>query len=363
MVMTINTDVPYKVYIQNGILEKVGEIIASMYKRSTRIMLISESNVFPIYGEKVLTSILKVGFTANYFVFEAGEEHKTMETVMNMYKALGDGGYTRSDLIVTLGGGVCGDMGGFAAATFLRGMDFIQIPTSLLAQVDASVGGKTGIDMPFGKNLVGAFHQPRAVISDPEVLKTLPKFYVVDGLGEVVKYGAIWDEKLFADLESGEALKNLEVTIARCIKCKKQLVEEDTNDKGRRMVLNFGHTFGHALEKLHNFTGLSHGRAVAIGMAKVTKISEGLGMTEAGTAERLENLLKKLELPTDDSEFELETIIDATALDKKSSGRNLNLIIIPKIGEASIYTTERNFLVLKCKIVEEQRSRNAKAKA
>lgn len=363
MVITVNTDVPYKVIIENGVISRVGEIISSMYKPSTKIMLISESNVFPLYGEKVLTSILKAGFTANYFVFEAGEEHKQMETVMNMYKALGDGGYTRTDLIVTLGGGVAGDMGGFAAATFLRGMDFIQIPTSLLAQVDASVGGKTGIDMPFGKNLVGAFHQPRAVITDPECLKTLPKYYVIDGLGEVAKYGAIWDEKLFADLESGEALRNLENTIYRCVECKRQLVEEDTNDKGRRMILNFGHTFGHALEKLHNFSGLSHGRAVAIGMVKVTKISEALGLTEEGTAERLEKLVKKLELPTDDPNFDLETIIDATALDKKSTGRNLNLIVIPKIGEASIYKTERNFLVLKCKIIEEQRSRHAKAQA
>ncbi|MDO4460211.1 MAG: 3-dehydroquinate synthase [Clostridia bacterium] len=361
MVITVKTDVPYNVIIENGAIDKVGEVVASMYKSTTKVMLISETNVFPIYGDRVIKSIKDAGFAVSHFVYEAGEQNKTMETVMQMYKALGDAGFTRTDLIVTLGGGVTGDMGGFAAATFLRGMDFIQVPTSLLSQVDASVGGKTGIDMPFGKNLVGAFHQPRAVITDPETLKTLPEDYLIDGMGEVVKYGAIWDEELFADLESGKALRDLPATIYKCVDCKRQLVEEDAHDKGNRIILNFGHTLGHALEKLHGFSGLSHGRAVAIGMLKVTRLSEAENLTEEGTSDRLEALLKKMHLPTDDAEFPIDKIIDATALDKKSTGRILNLVCIKKIGETFVYKTERNLLVLKYKILEEQRSRNAKA--
>lgn len=355
MIINVKTQNPYYVVVENGAINKVGEVISTMFKPSTRVMLISETNVFPIYGEKVLYSIKKAGFEAYSFVFEAGEKHKTMDTVMQMYKAMGDAGFTRTDLVVTLGGGVTGDMGGFAAATFLRGIDFIQVPTSLLSMVDASVGGKTGIDMPFGKNLVGAFHQPRAVITDPEVLSTLPREYFIDGLGEVVKYGCIWDEKLFEDLENGTALDNLEDTICKCIDCKRQLVEEDANDKGRRIILNFGHTLGHALEKLNSFSGLSHGRAVAIGMLMLTKITEALKMTEQGTSDRLEKLLKKMELPTDAPEYTIDEIIDATALDKKSTGKKLNLVIIPKIGETSVYKTDRNYLVLVSKLMEREK--------
>ena len=361
MVINVKTAEPYNVLIENGAVDKVGEVVAAMYGAGTKVMLISETNVFPIYGQRVIDSIIAQGFEVHCFVYEAGESRKTMDTVMQMYQAMGDAGFTRTDLVVTLGGGVTGDMGGFAAATFLRGIDFIQVPTSLLSMVDASVGGKTGIDMPFGKNLVGAFHQPKAVITDPETLKSLPREFFIDGLGEVVKYGCIWDEELFAELESGEALKDLEKTIYRCIDCKRQLVEEDANDRGRRIILNFGHTFGHALEKLHNFSELSHGRAVAIGMVLVTSLSEKLGLTEEGTTERLVTLLKTLELPTDDESFSMEEIVNATALDKKSKGKMVNLVLIKKMGEAFVYPTERNYLLLRCKIIEEQKHRNAKA--
>ena len=180
------------------------------------------------------------------FVFPAGEESKQISTVCGMYEALAQNDFTRSDFIVTLGGGVCGDMGGFAAATYLRGIPFAQVPTTLLSQVDASVGGKTGVDLPFGKNLVGAFHQPLAVIEDPDTLKTLSPHYFRDGLGEVIKYGCIQSRELFEALEEGRALDDLEAVLARCVACKKELVEEDAKDTGRRMILNFGHTFGHA---------------------------------------------------------------------------------------------------------------------
>lgn len=357
MVIKVNTEIAYNVIVENGAIDKTGEVVAAMYKSGTRVMIISETNVYPIYGKRVTDSLEANGFKVSSFVFMAGEERKTLATVMEMYRVLAENGFTRSDLIITLGGGVTGDMGGFAAATFLRGMDFIQIPTSLLAQVDASVGGKTGVDLPYGKNLVGAFHQPRAVITDPSVLRTLPKEFFVDGMGEVVKYGCIWDKDLFHDLETGVALKDIENTICKCIDCKRELVEEDPNDTGRRMILNFGHTFGHALEKLHGFTGLSHGRAVAVGMLMATRISESMNLTVKGTAKRLEELLTALGLPTE-ADFPADKIIDATALDKKSKGKTLNLILMKEIGDCFIHPAERNYLVLRCKIMEEQRLRS-----
>lgn len=358
MVIKVQTAQPYSIVIQRGAIDQIGPVVSTMFKKGTRVMVISDSNVFPLYGHRVMKSLEEAGFLAFRHIFTAGEELKHLGTVMEMYKALAENQFTRSDLIVTLGGGVAGDMGGFTAATYLRGIDFIQIPTSLLAQVDASVGGKTGVDLPYGKNLVGAFHQPRAVITDPDTLNTLPKDYFIDGLGEVVKYGCIWDKALFEDLESGKALENLDDTIYRCIDCKRQLVEEDAKDTGRRMILNFGHTFGHALEKLHNFRDLSHGRAVAIGMYLATRMSESLNLTEAGTAERIRALLEKLELPTADHGFTLEEIIDATALDKKSVGKMINLIFLKEIGECFIHQAERNYLVLRYKILEEQQARN-----
>lgn len=361
VIIKVNTNVPYSVIVENGALQKIGEVTGALYKKNTKVMVFSDTNVFALYGDKVMESLEKSGMKPCSYVFEAGEESKNLGTVSEMYRALAENNFTRTDVVVNLGGGVTGDMGGFAAATFLRGLDYIQVPTSLLAQVDASVGGKTGVDLPFGKNLVGAFHQPRAVISDPSVLKTLPKEYFVDGMGEVVKYGCIWDKDLFFDLETGNALKHLEETICKCIDCKRQLVEEDTRDTGRRMILNFGHTFGHALEKLHGFKDLSHGRAVAVGMLMATKISESMNLTRKGTTARLEALLKKLELPTVDPEFSTEQIIDATALDKKSTGKNLNLIFIEEIGQAFIHQAERNYLVLRCKIMEEQQARNARS--
>lgn len=357
MVIKFNTEIPYSVVIENGAINKVAQVVSALYKKTSKVMIISDSNVFPIYGEKIGKALAKEGFQNFSYVFEAGEERKTMETIMEMYQSLAENDFTRTDLIITLGGGVTGDMGGFAAATYLRGIDYIQVPTSLLAQVDSSVGGKTGLDLPFGKNLVGAFHQPRAVISDPEVLKTLPKHFFVDGMGEVVKCGCIWSEELLSKIETGEALKNLEDTIYQCIECKHQFVEGDTKDKGQRMILNFGHTFAHALEKLHGFKDLSHGRAVAIGMLMITRIGESMNLTEKGTADRLEKLLIELELPTEDV-YSIDKIIDATALDKKSFGKTLNLILLKKMGEPFIHPTERNYLVLRCKIMEEKKARN-----
>ena len=356
MEVRIKTDKPYSVYIKNGILSNAGEIVSMFRPKGTKVMIFSETNVFRYYGTKLSENLTQAGFKVYSYVFIAGEESKNLKTVMEMYEALSEGGFTRSDIVLNLGGGVTGDMGGFAAATFLRGIDFIQVPTSLLSQVDASVGGKTGIDLPSGKNLVGAFRQPLAVICDPETLKTLPRDYFIDGLGEVVKYGCIYDKDLLFDLETGKAFKNMEETIYRCVDVKRVYVEEDTEDTGKRMILNFGHTFGHALEKLHNFKDLSHGRAVAIGMLMACEIGESMNITKKGTSARLKALLEELSLPTE-SDFSIDEIVDATALDKKTFGRNLNLIFISEAGSALIHKIERNYLILRCKIMEQQKMR------
>ncbi len=360
MILKINTNEPYGVMIEKGLINKIGPIVANLATKGTKVMIVSDSNVFPIFGERVMKSIESSGLIAKRFIFEAGEQSKTLFTVRNIYSALTKHMFTRSDLIIALGGGVAGDMAGFAAATYLRGISFIQIPTSLLAQIDSSVGGKTGVDLPEGKNLVGAFHQPKLVICDPDVLKTLPKEFLIDGLGEVVKYACIDDVSLFEQLESGEALANIEKTIYRCIDIKRKFVEEDVDEKGNRILLNFGHTFGHAIEKLHDYSGISHGCAVAIGMVIACEVGENLGYTEKGTAQRVINLLTKLRLPVSDINS-IDKIIDATALDKKSVGKMIKFIFIPRIGEAVVKKEERNYLILKYKIMIEQQNRLSKS--
>lgn len=306
-------------------------------------MVISDSNVFPLYGETVMDSLQQAGYEACSCVFPAGEQSKLLSTVETFFRALGENGFTRSDFIVALGGGVTGDMAGFAAATFLRGIDFVQIPTTLLAQVDSSVGGKTGVDLPFGKNLVGAFHQPRLVLIDPDTLSTLPPHFFADGMGEVIKYGCIRRPALFKYLMEEDAREHLEEVIYECVDCKRQVVEADALDKGERMILNFGHTLGHALEKLHGFSGLSHGEAVGIGMVLISKAAERAGLTAPGTSEKIVTLLERYNLPTA-TDRNMDELAKATALDKKSAGKNLRLILLHEIGDAYIYTLPREEL-------------------
>ncbi len=343
-VKTLTIEKKYDVIIENGALAEAGKIIKPLIKDGAKAMIVSETNVFPLYGETLESSLHAENIKTSRFIFEAGEKSKSLDTVYSIYEAMAENNITRSDIVITLGGGVAGDMGGFAAATYLRGIDFVQIPTTLLAQVDASVGGKTGVDISFGKNLVGAFHQPLAVITDPLTLKTLPEHYVKDGIGEVIKYGCISDPDLFTRLERGTAMDNLEDVITRCIASKKELVEEDNADKGRRMILNFGHTFGHALEKLHDFKDLSHGMAVGIGMVIAAQVGEKMGVTKPGTADRIIRILGKYGLPVS-HDFASEEIINATKLDKKSDGDTLNLILLKDIGEAVIVNTTRKEVI------------------
>lgn len=343
MKIAVNTQPSYFVNVENGMLDRVGYTVAQLMKQGTKIMIVSESNVFPLYGKRLENSLAESGFCTYRFVFEAGEQSKTLQTVYKIYEKLAESGFTRTDLVLALGGGVTGDMAGFAAATFLRGMRYIQVPSSLLAQVDASVGGKTGVDIPdFGKNLVGAFHQPLCVLTDPELLKTLPSKHIKDGMAEVIKYGCISDASLFKALDSGE-LTRQDMMIENCIKIKVDFVVEDTLDTGRRMILNFGHTFGHALEKLHNYSGLMHGEAVAIGMVIAASIGERLNITKAGTADKIRNMLELYGLPYS-QEFSAGELMQASFMDKKNDGNIINLILLRDIGDAVIHKISRQEL-------------------
>ena len=333
-IVSVKTGRPYDILIEHGILDSVGEYVRPLTK-AIRAVIVSDTNVSPIYSKRVQNSLEKCGFETSLFVFEAGENSKKLATIEKMYTHFFEKNITRTDIIIALGGGVTGDMAGFAAATYLRGIDFVQIPTSLLAQVDSSVGGKTAVDLPTGKNLVGAFWQPVLVLIDPETLKTLPEKFFKDGLGEVVKYGCIKSKSLFERLENENAEDFIDDIIYECVSIKRDVVERDERDTGERAILNFGHTLGHALEKLNNYSNLTHGEAVSAGSAIITRISENNGLTEKGTAERLESLLKKYNLPTN-SDFPMPDIINATRGDKKSTGKSINFVFLKKIGECFV---------------------------
>lgn len=331
----VHTGQPYKIQIQPGVLDELGVLCKEQFPRAVRACVVSDSNVFPLYGKRILQSLRAAGFETGEFVFPAGEGSKQLHTIGEMYGAFARQRLTRSDFTVALGGGVTGDMCGFASATYLRGISFVQIPTSLLAQVDSSVGGKTGVDLPQGKNLVGAFWQPSLVLIDTDTLKTLPPHYYADGMAEVIKTACIKDASLFSALEKEET--KVEELVAACVAIKGGVVERDEREAGERMLLNFGHTVGHALEKAHHYRGMSHGEAVGIGMVAVTRAAEMAGLTQPGTAGRIAALLKNFHLPTEDPSVTLEQIVQGAASDKKTAGSTLNLVLLRQIGESYVY--------------------------
>lgn len=333
--LKVNVKPAYDIVIRRNSLCECGDMIKNV-TNAQKVAIITDSNVGKIYLEQVSQSIKNSGFEVFTYTFNAGEEQKNLNTIAEMLAFLADSGLTRKDIAVALGGGVCGDMAGFSAAIYLRGIDFIQIPTSLLAQIDSSVGGKTGADLSQGKNLVGAFHQPRLVIIDPNVLNTLPKKYFTDGMGEAIKYGCIKSEKLFERLENDSVDDFLEEMIYECVDIKRQVVENDEKEKGERMLLNFGHTFAHSLEKYYNFKTLTHGMAVGIGMLMITEIFEKKGLTQAGCSDRIRALLTKFDMPTEcDAPF--EDIISGIFFDKKRANGGINLVILESIGKSKTY--------------------------
>lgn len=332
--LTVSTNHKYDILIEKGLLNNCGTLIKNV-TTATKVAIISDSNVYKIYGDKVNESLKNSGFKTSSFVFPAGEESKVLSTMENIYNFLSESYITRKDIIVALGGGVVGDIAGFAAATHLRGIPFVQIPTSLLAHVDSSVGGKTGIDTKHGKNLVGAFWQPSLVIIDPLTLNTLPEKYINDGMAEIIKYGCISSKALFNKLKNNNGLNIIEEIIYDCVQIKSQIVSEDERETGKRILLNFGHTLGHSLEKIYNFKKLSHGEAVAIGMLIITKATEEKGLTAKGTTEKILSLCKKYNLPTEDK-ASFKEIANGAKTDKKTSSNNINLVLLKEIGTSFV---------------------------
>ena len=332
--LRVNVGDGYDILIERGILSDCSKYIKNITNAS-KICLISDSNVYSIYGEAIKSQLKSAGYQVFEFVFPAGEGSKTTASVVSMVEFMAQNELTRNDIVVALGGGVTGDMAGFAAAIYLRGIKFVQIPTSLLAQVDSSVGGKTAVDLPQGKNLCGAFHQPSLVLIDPNTLDTLTPHFFSDGMAEAIKTGCIKSLSLFERLENENAREIIEDVIFECVSIKAGVVERDEKEHGERALLNFGHTPGHAIEKLHNFTTVSHGEAVGIGMVIMAKAGEQNGLTPVGTAERIVDVLKKFSLKTEDDNS-LDDIISAMNADKKRTGSSIKFILLHSIGDAFI---------------------------
>ena len=334
--VTVNASKKYDIKIGPGLLETVGNEAVVLGKAS-KVCIVSDDTVFPLYGATVSKALSSAGFEVKSYVFPAGEESKNGANYLTLVNTLAEYQLTRSDLIVALGGGVVGDLAGFAAATFLRGIRFIQIPTTLLAMVDSSVGGKTAIDLPTGKNLCGAFCQPSLVLCDTNVLRTLPEDIFRDGCAEVIKYGVLYDPNLFAHLKEKALSFDREPVIKRCVELKRDVVMEDEFDTGARMKLNLGHTIGHGVEAKSHF-GISHGKAVAIGMAIVSRTAVKLGLCEKMDCEALLSVLEKFGLPTT-TEYSAENLYAYTLSDKKRSGGTVKLIIPRSIGCCDIVPT------------------------
>ena len=334
--VTVNASRQYDILIGTGLLPSIGQRAAALGK-ACKVCIVSEDTVFPLYGEILRLSLEEAGFAVFTYVFPAGEESKNGDTYLSLVNTLAEHQLTRTDLIVALGGGVVGDLAGFAAATFLRGIRFIQVPTTLLTMVDSSVGGKTAIDLPAGKNLCGAFCQPSLVLCDTDVLKTLPEDIFRDGCAEVIKYGVLYDPSLFAHLQEKGLSFDREAVIRRCVELKRDVVMEDEYDTGARMKLNLGHTIAHGVEARSNF-GLSHGKSVAIGMAIVSRAAAKRGLCETSACEALILLLKQFGLPVT-TEYSPEELYRYTLSDKKRSGSTVKLILPRRIGCCEIAAT------------------------
>ncbi len=337
MTIHVNTGTPYDVMIGSGLLANSGELIKQVLPKAERAVIVSDSIVAPLYADTVKASLEAAGYTVFSHVFPAGEQSKRLFFIESMYSTMAAAELSRSDFAVALGGGVTGDMCGFAAATYLRGIAFVQMPTTVLSQNDSSVGGKTGVDLACGKNLVGSFHQPSLVLADVDTLSTLPPRYVTDGFGEIIKHGCTQSAELFALIEQyGTDREKIADFTARSVAIKSGVVERDERESGERMLLNFGHTLGHAIEKCCDFTKYAHGEAVGIGMLMMARAGEAAGLTASGTVERIETVLQKCGMPTA-CEFTLEELCAAAMLDKKRRGEKMNIVLLRDIGDSFVY--------------------------
>lgn len=347
----LNIDVKYKQYdivIQKGLFKNIGKNIKKIYNNK-KIVVMTDHNVEDIYGDALRDSLEAEGFKVETIVVAAGESSKSLEVLQQVYTRLIDANVTRGDMIIAFGGGVIGDLCGFAAATYLRGVKFIQIPTTLLAQIDSSIGGKVAVNHSKGKNLIGSFYHPEIVLIDPELLKTLDDKFLYDGMAEVIKYGCIKDKNLFNNLleynSADELFRDIEKIIFTCCSIKKYVVESDERDIGMRMLLNFGHTLGHGIEKYYNYEKFTHGEAIAIGMYNITKRSEELEITSKGITDSIEKLLKNWRLPYKLPDVDKQQILNTIFLDKKSDADYINLILLKNIGDSIIKRVHKEEMI------------------
>jgi len=320
----------YDILIRPGSLDNAGEKAAAALGKC-KLAILSDSNVFPLYGERVCLSLEKAGFKVCHYEIPAGEASKNLDELRGFIDFMARNGLTRTDAAVALGGGVVGDMAGFAAAIYMRGIRYMQIPTTLLAAVDSSVGGKTAVDIDAGKNLIGAFHQPSVVLCDPLVLDTLAPLVLRDGYAEVIKYGVILDRELF-DMVAEPGKADVTDIIARCISIKRDVVQADEFDRGMRGLLNFGHTFGHAIEKLSGYT-TSHGSAVAKGMVTAARIGAELGMSDC--TEAITSVVRAYGFDTGCS-YTADELYHAALSDKKRSGDDITLVLPREVGRCEL---------------------------
>lgn len=334
--VSVHASRSYEIRIGRGLLQEAGEQIRAVTD-AKKVMLVSDDAVWPLYGGAVRRSLETAGLTVCSFVFPHGESSKCACTYLELLDALCAQQLTRKDAIAVLGGGVAGDLAGFAASTYLRGIGFIQIPTTLLAMVDSSVGGKTAIDLPAGKNLAGTFYQPWLVLCDPDCLDSLPDEIFRDGCAEVIKYAVLGNAPFFDELKNTPPHAQLEHIIETCVRMKRDIVAQDEFDRGQRQLLNLGHTFGHGIEACSGFA-VSHGSAVAIGMAMIVRSAAQLGLCTAGTRDTVLALLRQYGLPVDCA-YPVEQMLGTILHDKKASGGSINLIVPTAVGSCEIRKT------------------------
>lgn len=332
---------PYEVWVEKGALDQVGQWVAAQWQPQ-KIVLISDDKVSALYSQKVLNALSNVGFEVALFEFPAGEVSKNLTTAEQAWDFCAHFGLTRSDGILALGGGVTGDLAAFVASTYMRGIHFLQIPTSLTAQVDSSIGGKTGINSRMAKNMIGTFAQPDGVLIDPNVLKTLGDRELREGMGEVIKCALIADKtlwELLTDLSAEDLLKkwqHIDEIIARSCEVKRKVVVDDELDNGVRLYLNFGHTIGHAIEATAGYGKVMHGEAVAIGMVQISQVAEEKGLMPEGITLQIQQMVQKFGLPTTYEPWDETALYAALTHDKKARGKRIKTIIVPEIGQAKV---------------------------
>lgn len=334
-------DHQYDIQVKRGCLAQVGPFLQDLWQPQ-KVAIITDDNVASLYEEQVRVAVMQAGFEVVTHIVPHGETSKSLAKAEEIYAFLADEGFTRSDGIIALGGGVIGDLAAFAASTYMRGIHFIQIPTTLLAQVDSSIGGKTAVNTAKAKNLVGTFSQPDGVLIDPDVLQTLAPRRIREGIAEIIKSAAIADLALWHHLEKlpdeDALLADAEYVITETLKVKQKVVEADEFDNGMRLILNFGHTIGHAVEKTAGYGVISHGEGVAIGMMKINQHAEAQGLSPQGSTAQLKELIEKFHLPTTTENWDETALYEAITHDKKARGDHLKLILLAAIGEAKIVT-------------------------